>query len=72
MTTDDKYSLLSRCNSMQTMHMHLSEKQKKFSEYFCAFLKSAGNSEHFTIKDNPCRFCISGNADPERLDQVNI
>ena len=57
---------------MQTMHMHLSEKQKKFSEYFCAFLKSAVNFEHFTIKDDPRRFCISKNADPERLYQENI
>ena len=32
---------------MQTIHMHSSEKQKKFSQYFCAFLKSTSNFEDF-------------------------
>ena len=31
LTVDDKYSLLSRDNSMQTIQMQLSEKQKTFS-----------------------------------------
>ena len=30
--------------------MHLSQKQKIFSEFFSAFLKSALNSEHFQKK----------------------
>ena len=47
LTAHDKYSLLSRDNSMQTIQMHLSEKQKPFSEFLCAFFKSTSNSEHF-------------------------
>ena len=35
---------------MQTIQMHLSEKEKKFSEYFFAFLKSTSNFEHFQKK----------------------
>ena len=32
---------------MHTIQMHLSQKQKIFSEFFCAFFKSALISEHF-------------------------
>ena len=35
---------------MQTIQMHLSQKQKKFSEFFSAFFKSALNFEHFQKK----------------------
>ena len=35
---------------MHTIQMHLSQKQKIFSEFFSAFLKSALNSEHFQKK----------------------
>ena len=35
---------------MQTIQIHLSEKQKIFSEFFSAFFESALNSEHFTKK----------------------
>ena len=49
-TTHDKYSLLSRDNSMQTIQMHLSRKQKTFSEFLCAFLKCTANFEHFQKK----------------------
>ena len=34
LTADEKYSLDSRDNSMQTIQMHFSEKQKTFSELF--------------------------------------
>ena len=30
--------------------MHLSEKQKTFSQFFCAFFKSSSNFEHFQKK----------------------
>ena len=46
-TVDDKYSLISRDNWMQTIQMHLSQKQKIFSEFFSAFFESALNFEHF-------------------------
>ena len=32
---------------MQTIQMHLSQKQKIFSDFFPAFFKSAINLEHF-------------------------
>ena len=32
---------------METIQMHLSEKQKAFSQSFCAFFKSTSNFEHF-------------------------
>ena len=49
-TADDKYSLISRYNSMQTIQMHLSQKQKIFSEVFSAFFETALNFEHFRKK----------------------
>ena len=50
LTADDKYSLISRDNWMQTIQMHLSQKQKIFSEFFSAFFESALNFEHFQKK----------------------
>ena len=35
---------------MHTIQMHLSQKQKIFSEFFSSFFKSALNSEHFQKK----------------------
>ena len=50
---DDKYSLFKRDNLMQAIQMHFSQKQKAFSEFFCAFSKSTLNFEHFQKKDDP-------------------
>ena len=35
---------------MQTIEMHLFQKQNIFSEFFSAFSESAGNLEHFQKK----------------------
>ena len=35
---------------METIQMHLSEKQKTFSQFLCAFFKSTSNFEHFQTK----------------------
>ena len=35
---------------MQTIQMHLSEKQKTFSVFMCAFFESTSNFEHFQKK----------------------
>ena len=35
---------------MQTIQMHLSEKQKTFPVFFCAFFKSTSNFEDFPKK----------------------
>ena len=50
LTADDKHSVLSRDNSLETIQMHLSEKQKKFSEFSSIFLESTSNFEHFQTK----------------------
>ena len=50
LTADDKHSILSRDNSMQTIQMVLRQKQKTFSQFFCAFFKSTSNFEHIQRK----------------------
>ena len=50
LTADDKYSLISRDNWMQTIQMHLSQKQKVFSEFFPAIFEFAFYFEHFFKK----------------------
>ena len=49
-TSDDKYSLISRDNWMETIQMHLSQKQKIFSQFFSAFFESPLNFEPFQTK----------------------
>ena len=66
LTADDKYSLISRDNWMETIQMHLSQKQNIFSEFFSAFFESALNFEHFQKKDDPHSLCISEITDDER------
>ena len=53
LNADGKYSLLNRDNLMEPIQMQLSRKQKSFSEFFCAFLKSSLNFEHVLKKDDP-------------------
>ena len=43
----DKDSLISRHNSMQTIRMHLSQKENVFSQFFSAFCAFTLNFEHF-------------------------
>ena len=50
LTDDYKYSPLNRDNLMQPIQILLSQKQKTFSEFFSAFLKSTLNFEHFQKK----------------------
>ena len=51
---------------MQTIQMHLSQKQNDFSEFFFPFFQSALNLENFQKKDDPHRVCISEITDHER------
>ena len=53
MPPDDKYSLLNRDNLTQPIPTQLSQKQKSFSQFFLAFLKSTLTFEHFQKKDDP-------------------
>ena len=53
LTVNDKDYLLNRDNLMQPIQMQLSQKQKTFSEFFFAFLKSILNFKHLPKKDDP-------------------
>ena len=46
----DKSSLISRGKWMQTIQMHLSQKQSILSQFSCAFFESALNLEDFQKK----------------------
>ena len=59
LTDDEKYSLLYRENLTQQIEILLSQKQKAFSEFFSAFLKSTLNFEHFQKEDHPHSRIIS-------------
>ena len=50
LTTGDNYSLVTRDNWMQTIQMHLSQKQNVFSQFFTAFFELALNFEYFRKK----------------------
>ena len=50
LTADDQYSLLNRDNLMQPIWTKLFQKQKAFSGFFLAFLKSTLNFEHLQKK----------------------
>ena len=52
--------------------MELSQKQKTFSEYFCAFLKSSLNFEHFQKKDDSHSWGISEITDFEKHGYINV
>ena len=52
LSEDDKYCLLYNDNLLQPIQILLSQKQKTFSQFFCAFLKSTLNFEHIQKKIN--------------------
>ena len=62
----DKHYLLNRDNLAQPIQMQLSQKQKTFSEFFFAFLKSILNFKHLPTKDDPHSLSISGNTSSEK------
>ena len=59
LNADGKYSLLNRDNLTQPIQMQLCRKQKTFSQFFSAFLKSSLNFEHFQKKDDRHGWSIS-------------
>ena len=65
LNSDGKYSLLNRDNLTQSTQMHLSRKQKTFSQFFSASLKSSLKFKHFLKKDEPHSWWISEITDPE-------
>ena len=50
---DDNYYLLNRDNLAEQIQIQLYQKQKSFSEFFFAFLKSILNFKHLPKKDDP-------------------
>ena len=68
MTDNEKYSLLYRHNLTQPIHIPLSQKQKTFSQFFSAFLKSTLNFEYFQKKHDPHSRCISQITVSEKRD----
>ena len=58
LTADDKYSLISKDNSMQTIQMHLSQKQNIFSQFLSEFFEPALNFEHFQKKMNLIAYVV--------------
>ena len=67
LAADEKYPVLNRDNLTIPIEMQLSQKQKTFSEFLAAFLKSWLNFEYFEKKDDPHRFCISEITDSENV-----
>ena len=72
LTDDGNGSLLYRNNLMQPIQILLSHKQKSFSVFFSAFLKSALNFEHSGKKDDPHRRCIPQITISEKGDSINV
>ena len=59
LTADDKYSCRNMQNFLQQFQMHLSEKRKKFSEFFFEILKCVWNLQYFEKKDESPSLIIS-------------
>ena len=53
LTVNDKHYVLNRDNFTQPIQMELSEKEKTFSQFFFAFLKSILNFKYLAKKDDP-------------------
>ena len=72
LSEDDKYCLLYRENVTQPIQIHLSHKQKTFSEFFSEFLKSTLNYEHSGRKYDPHSQCISQITVSKKGDSINV
>ena len=68
LTPDGKYSLLIRDKLKKPLQILLSEKQKRFSEFFSSFLKCTLNFQHFRKKDHTHSRCISEITDSVKGD----
>ena len=58
LTADDKYSCRIMQNFLQQLQTLSSEKRKTYSGFFIAFLKCAGNLEHFEKKEESTSLII--------------
>ena len=67
LTADHKYPVLNRDNLTIPIQIQLSRKQKTFSQFFAAFLKSRLNFKCFQEKDDANRSCTSEITDSENV-----
>ena len=65
LTADDKFPLLNRDNFIHPIQMQLSQKQKKFAQFFSAVLKFKLNFEFSQKKDDTHSLSISEITDSE-------
>ena len=72
MSAAGKYSLFNRDNLMQPIQVEFSQKQKTFSQFFCEFLKSSSNFEHFKKKDDSHSWGISEITDSKKHGYINV
>ena len=70
-TAYDKYSVLNREYLTHPIHMQLSQKQKKISQFFSAFLKCRVNFEHIKKEKNTLMACISEITDFQKRGYIN-
>ena len=71
MTAEYTYSRRNMQTFTQKVEMLLSLKQKTFSEFFIAFLKSKWNGEHFQKKGESSSFSISEIIDSKKGDYLS-
>ena len=67
LAADKKCPVLNRDSLTIPIEMQWSQKQKYFSQFFAAFLKSRLNFKHFSSKDYPHRFFIFEVKDSENV-----
>ena len=67
LATDEKYAVLKRDNLTIPIQIQLSQKQKTFSQFVAAFLKSSLSFRIFEEKNDPHRFSIFEVTDSENV-----
>ena len=66
LTVDEKYYLLNRDDLTQPIQIQFYQKQKTFSDFLFAFLKSMSKIKCLPKKDDPHSRCISLNTGSEK------
>ena len=72
LTADKNYSRCNVHNFAQQVQTPLSQNQESFCQFFIAFMKCAGNLEHFQKKDEYPSLIISEIMDCERGGYLNV
>ena len=66
LVADEKFPVLNRDNLTIPIQMQLSQKQKRFSQFFASILKSSLNFNYFAKKYDPHRFRITEMTESEK------